>query len=235
MQTRSLLVRFAALPVFTLTLTLLTSVNSHSQITVDGTRDAAYGTPLAVQSVTSSWGTDNTLASLSVKQEGSKLYVFVAGRAAGNSLQLFIDSKIGGANKLVNGLVSGGGDEWRIHNFALNGSSTEGMTFESNFTADYAINIQSGGWSSLFPLNPASPQPRSYIGNIFDANGASGGVVTLAKQNTGIGVANVATHANGWEFEFNITSLGVGNGEAEPVRFLAFIITDGVNSCNASA
>ncbi len=205
------------------------SLNSQAQITVDGTKEAAYGEPVSLQTVTSSWGTNNTLASLSVKQEGNKLYVFVAGRADGNSLQLFIDSKTGGANKLVNGLVNGGGDEWRIHNFALNGSSSEGMTFEADFNADYAINIQSGGWSSLFPLNPSSPQPRSFIGNIFDAGGANGGVVNLAKQNTGIGVANVATHANGWEFELNITSLGVGTGETEPIKFLAFIITDGVN------
>ncbi|NBR46287.1 MAG: hypothetical protein EBT68_04120, partial [Verrucomicrobia bacterium] len=65
---------------------------SHAAITVDGVRDADYGAPLAVQTISSSWGTNNTLASLSVKQEGSKLYVFVAGRADGNSLQLFIDS-----------------------------------------------------------------------------------------------------------------------------------------------
>jgi hypothetical protein len=211
-------------------LTFLSIPTLHAQFIVDGTREAAYGVPVAVQTVSSSWGTNNTLASLSVKQDGSKLYVFVAGRADGNSLQLFIDSKTGGANKLVNGLVNGGDDEWRIHNFALNGSSTtDGMTFESDFSADYAINIQSGGWTSLFPLNPSSPQPRAYIGNVNDAGGASGGVVTIAKRNTGIGVSDVATHANGWEFEFNISSLGVGTGEAEPVKFLAFIITDGVN------
>ena len=159
------------------------------------------------------------------------LLTFVAGRADGNSLQLFIDSKTGGANKLVNGLVNGGGDEWRIHNFAVDGNSTtQGMTFESGFTADYAINIQSSGHFSLFPLDPASPKPRSYLGVITSPSGVSGGVVTLAKQNTGVGVANVATHANGWEFEFNITSLGVGTGEAEPIKFLAFIITDGGKS-----
>ena len=150
--------------------------SAQAQITVDGTRVAGYGTAVSVQSITSSWGTNNTLASLSVKQEGSKLYVFVAGRADGNSLQLFIDSKTGGANKLVSGLVSGGGEEWRIHNFSVGGNSTtDGMTFESGFSADYALNIQSAGWTSLFPLNPSSPQPRSYIGNIFDAGGASGG------------------------------------------------------------
>ena len=89
---------------------------AQAQITVDGTREAAYGTPVSVQAITSSWGTSNTLASLSVKQEGSKLYVFVAGSANGaNSLQLFIDSKNGGANKLVTGLVSGGGEEWQDH------------------------------------------------------------------------------------------------------------------------
>ena len=207
------------------------TLQSHAQMTVDGTKEAAYGDPVSVQTVTSSWGVSNTLASLSVKQEGSKLYVFVAGSAAGaNSLQLFIDSKAGGANKLVTGLVSGGGEEWRIHNFSLNGNSTtEGMTFETGFTADYAFNIQSAGWSGLFPLNPFSPQPRSYVGNINDANGITGGPLIRGKRDTSTPVTSVATHNKGWEFEFNITDLGVGTGEAEPVKFLAFIITDGVN------
>lgn len=202
----------------------------NAAITVDGSKDADYGTPLAVQSVTSSWGPGNTLASLSVRQEGSKLYVFVAGRANGNSLSLFVDSKSGGANKLVSGLVSGGGEEWRIHNFSVGGNSTtDGLTFENGFTADYAINVQSGGWTSLFPLNPSSPQPRTYIGNMINDASISGGPVSKGKQSTSVDVSNVATHANGWEFEFDITSLGVGNGEAEQVKFLALIITDGVN------
>lgn len=204
--------------------------SAQAQVTVDGTKEAAYGAPVSVQTITSSWGTNNTLASLSVKQEGSKLYVFVAGRADGNSLKLFIDSKTGGANKLVTGLVSGGGEEWRIHHFSLNGNSTtEGMTFETGFNADYALNIHSAGWSALFPLNPSSPQPRSYVGNINDANGIAGGPLVRGKRDTSIGVASVASHNKGWEFEFNITDLGVGTGEAEPVKFLAFIITDGVN------
>ena len=203
---------------------------AQAQITVDGTREVAYGDPVSVQTITSSWGTNNTLASLSVKQEGSKLYVFVAGRADGNSLQLFIDSKNGGANKLVTGLVSGGGEEWRIHNFSVNGSSTtDGMTFETGFDADFAFNIQSAGWSGLFPLNPSTPQPRSYVGNINDANGIAGGPLVKGKRDTSIGVASVSSHNKGWEFEFNITDLGVGTGEAEPVKFLAFIVTDGVN------
>ena len=203
---------------------------AQAQITVDGTREVAYGDPVSVQTITSSWGTNNTLASLSVKQEGSKLYVFVAGRADGNSLQLFIDSKNGGANKLVTGLVSGGGEEWRIHNFSVNCSSTtDGMTFETGFDADFAFNIQSAGWSGLFPLNPSTPQPRSYVGNINDANGIAGGPLVKGKRDTSIGVASVSSHNKGWEFEFNITDLGVWTGEAEPVKFLAFIVTDGVN------
>ncbi len=206
------------------------SFSAQAQITVDGTREVAYGDPVSVQTITSSWGTNNTLASLSVKQEGSKLYVFVAGRADGNSLQLFIDSKNGGANKLVTGLVSGGGEEWRIHNFSVNGSSTtDGMTFETGFDADFAFNIQSAGWSGLFPLNPSTPQPRSYVGNINDANGIAGGPLVKGKRDTSIGVASVSSHNKGWEFEFNITDLGVGTGEAESVKFLAFIISDGVS------
>ena len=37
---------------------------AQAQITVDGTREADYGTALAVQSVTSGWGAGNTLASM---------------------------------------------------------------------------------------------------------------------------------------------------------------------------
>jgi hypothetical protein len=228
-KSRSLLVRFAALS-FATVISALLAASVHAQVTVDGTRDVNYGTALATQTVTSSWGGGNTLASLSVRQEGTKLYVFVAGRANGNSLVLFIDSKSGGANKLVSGLVSGGGEEWRIHNFSVGGNSTtDGLTFETGFNADFAINVQSAGWTSLFPLDPASPKSRSYMGNMINDASIAGGPVTKGKQSTGVDVSNVATHANGWEFEFDITALGVGNGEAEQVKFLALIIADGVN------
>lgn len=201
--------------------------SAHSAVTVDGTRDADYGTPISVQTLSSSWGGGNTLASLSAKQEGGTLNIFLAGRANGNTVFIFIDSKSGGANKIVNNLSSGGGEEWRLNN--LGTSTTAGMTFESEFSPDYAINIQSGGWTSLFPLNPASPQSRSYIGNCLNGGTASGGPVMVLAADPSVDVTDVATHDKGFELSLNIASLGVASGAGQPVKFMALIINNGVS------
>ena len=202
--------------------------SARSAVTVDGTRDADYGTPVSVQTLSSSWGGGNTLASLSAKQEGGTLNIFLAGRANGNTVFIFIDSKSGGANKIVNNLSSsGGGEAWRLNN--LGTSTTDGMTFESEFSPDYAINIQSGGWTSLFPLNPATPQSRSYIGNCLNGGTASGGPVMVLAADPSVDVTDVATHDKGFELSLNIASLGVASGAGQPVKFMALIISDGIN------
>lgn len=209
-------------------LTTFFNFSAHSAVTVDGTRDADYGTPVSVQTLSSSWGGGNTLASLSAKQDGGTLNIFLAGRANGNTVFIFIDSKSGGANKIVNNLSSsGGGEAWRLNN--LGTSTTDGMTFESEFSPDYAINIQSGGWTSLFPLNPASPQSRSYIGNCLNGGTASGGPVMVLAADPSVDVTDVATHDKGFELSLNIASLGVASGAGQPVKFMALIINDGVS------
>ena len=81
--------------------------NAQAQITVDGIKDAAYGTPIAVQSVTAGWGNNQVLASLSAVQQGTSLYVFLAGRPQGNAFMLFVDSKPGGVTFIPNNLISG--------------------------------------------------------------------------------------------------------------------------------
>ena len=208
-------------------LTTFFNYSAHSAVTVDGTRDADYGTPVSVQTLSSSWGGGNTLASLSAKQDGGTLNIFLAGRANGNTVFIFIDSKSGGANKIVNNLSSGGGEEWRLNN--LGTSTTDGMTFESEFSPDYAINIQSGGWTSLFPLNPATPQSRSYIGNCLNGGTASGGPVMVLAADPSVDVTDVATHDKGFELSLNIASLGVASGAGQPVKFMALIINDGLS------
>ena len=100
-----------------------------AQITVDGTRDVGYDTRASTQTIASSWGGGNTLASLSFKQVGATLNVFLAGRANGNSLVLFIDSKSGGANKIVNNLATAAnGEEWRLNNFGTCSTQNFGAT-----------------------------------------------------------------------------------------------------------
>ena len=70
--------RFATLCV-ALGLASFLTLSSHAQITVDGTRDAGYGTQLSVQAVTSAWGSANTVASLSAVQEGGSLLFLLQG------------------------------------------------------------------------------------------------------------------------------------------------------------
>jgi len=218
--------RFAILCV-ALGLTPFFNSSARSAVTVDGTRDADYGSPVSVQTLSSSWGGGNTLASLSAKQDGGTLNIFLAGRANGNTVFIFIDSKSGGANKIVNNLSSGGGEEWRLNN--LGTSTTDGMTFESEFSPDYAINIQSAGWTSLFPLNPASPQSRSYIGNCLNGGTASGGPVMVLAADPSVDVTDVATHDKGFELSLNIASLGVPSGAGQTVKFMALIINNNIN------
>jgi hypothetical protein len=203
---------------------------AQAQITVDGTRDAGYEARASVQTTPSSWGGGNTLASLSFKQVGATLNVFLAGRANGNAVVFFIDSKDGGANKIVNNLCSTPDSEegWRLNNFGT--SANAGMTFESNFSPDFCIFVGSDGHSHLFPLNPASPQPRQYLGNWTNTSGASGGPLSALKADPSADVANASTHDKGFEFAFSLSSLGVPSGATNyPIKFMALIINNGVN------
>ena len=206
------------------------NTSAQSQINVDGMRDAGYDARASVQTIASSWGPGNTLASLSFKQAGATLNVFLAGRANGNAVVLFIDSKDGGANTIVNNLCStpGSDEGWRLNNFGT--SATAGMTFESNFSPDFCIFVGSDGHSHLFPLNPASPQPRQYLGNYTNTSGASGGPLSLLKADPSADVSNASTHDKGYEFALGLSGLGIASGATNhPIKFLALIINNGVN------
>ena len=198
--------------------------SAQAQITVDGTKEADYGTALAVQSVTSGWGAGNTLASLSAKQEGGSLKVFIAGRANGNAIFLFIDSKGGGANVLVNNLITSGGDEYEINSFGT--SSTSGMTFETGFSPDYAIRIHAGGWTSLLPLAPGSA--RSYLGQ-STVTTVSGGPVTALRTVWNDVTGSYGTHTTGVEINLSLAGLGVPTGPGQTIKFMALLVGQGSN------
>jgi hypothetical protein len=200
--------------------------HSHAQITVDGTREAGYGTALSVQSLTSAWGTANTLASLSAVQQGGSLYIFLAGRAENNAFILFIDSKPGGITFVPNNLIAGGGEENSINNFGS--SATSGMTFESGFQPDFAIRIfgeGSGGpgaWVNLYPLTSGSN--RSFLGNSADVGGASGGPVTLLRT-TWQNVSNISTADKGAEIQLSLAGLGVPSGTGQSMKMMVMLVT----------
>jgi hypothetical protein len=201
--------------------------SAHAQITVDGTKEADYGTALSVQTL-SGWGDNKFLASLSAVQQGASLYAFVAGRPQGEAFILFVDSKPGGRSFIPNNLITGGGEEWCINNFGL--SASAGMTFESGFEPDYAIRIYgdsgggTGAYVAVYPLVAGSS--RSNLGDSGSSVGVSGGPITLAKtiwQN----VASASTADKGVEIQLSLAGLGVPNGIGQPVKFMAFLVNGG--------
>lgn len=201
--------------------------SSHAAITVDGVKDADYGSPLSVQTVPAGWGGNNTLASLSAVQQGSALYVFLAGRPQGNAFILFIDSKPGGISFIPNNLISGGGDEYCINNFGS--SSSAGMTFESGFQPDYAIRVYgdggggSGAWASLYSL--VSGSSRVYLGN-SGAEDAAGAPVTKLRT-TWQTITDVTTADTGSEIQLNMAQLGIPSGTGQTVKFMVMLVNGG--------
>lgn len=122
--------------------------------TIDGTAEALYGAPIAVQSLQTQFGnSDLGLVDWANGSEvdtgyafisGGNLYVVVGGNVESNynKIELFIDCKAGGQNKLrgdnrdvdFNGVNRMGDD-----------GSGNGLTFDEGFTADYWVGATCGG------------------------------------------------------------------------------------------
>ena len=118
---------------------------------VDGTVDASYGAPLAVQGVQTGFGDvgsppgnlggselDAAYATIS----GGRLYLMFTGNleANFNKLDVFIDSKPGGENTLTSNpqYDNFNGTIWNSQNMG-------GLTFDTGFTADYHLYSRWGG------------------------------------------------------------------------------------------
>ena len=185
---------------------------ARAQIVVDGTRDAAYGAPLAVQTVETCFG-DATPAGGSELDAGyaavedGRLYVLLTGNLDGNlnALELFVDSVPGGETVLAGTPVYGGGASAKF----------AGMTFDAAFAADFHLF---GRWSG-----PVGPFLLDFVdrqgGTAVSVPWSTGATANLAGlQATGsIPAGNVAPGASGTaltqSLEFaidNNNSAGVG-------------------------
>ncbi|MCC6493448.1 MAG: PEP-CTERM sorting domain-containing protein [Pirellulales bacterium] len=105
-----------------------------AQITVDGTKDGAYGGPLAVQTVETQFGDNfSELDAGYGRIDGGRLYLMLAGNieANFNKLEIFIDSKAGGQSVFD----SSGND---------NAGNMDGLMFDVGFTADYHVIARRG-------------------------------------------------------------------------------------------
>jgi hypothetical protein len=119
---------------------------------VDGTRDAIYGPPKAVQSVQTSFGDNqNELDAAFGRIDGGTLYLLLTGNLQNNfnKLDVFIDSVPGGQNVILpdtnnsgpnpinDGWASGTGSPPDHHGMA-------GLTFDVGFAPDYLLFFRHG-------------------------------------------------------------------------------------------
>lgn len=159
--------------------------------TIDGTRDALYGTPIVVQDTPTGFGDSNLgqvdyangseldAAYAYVDTTNSILYLFLAGNLESNfnKLEIFFDTVAGGQNRLRGD--NSGVDFGGLNRMGDNGSGN-GLTFDSDFEADYWIGITGGGspyalYANWAQLLTSGGGPGYYLGT---TGAASNGILT---------------------------------------------------------
>jgi hypothetical protein len=119
---------------------------------VDGTRDALYGLPKAIQSVQSGFGDNqNELDAAYGRIDGGTLYLMLTGNLQNNfnKLDIFIDSVSGGQNKILDDTNHGGPNP--VNDGWASGSGSPsphigmaGLTFDAGFAPDYLLFFRHG-------------------------------------------------------------------------------------------
>jgi hypothetical protein len=102
---------------------------------IDGTKDASYGGALAVQTVETSFGDNQSEWNAAYGNiSGGRLNLMLTGNLQDNfnKLEIFIDSKAGGQSVFDS---SGNDDAGRM----------DGLVFDVGFTADYHVIVRRGG------------------------------------------------------------------------------------------
>lgn len=128
------------------------SASAAQAITVDGTAEIAYGVAATVQTTQTQFG-DATLGAVDyangseidgvfARIESGVLYLTLTGNLESNfnKLEIFINSRAGGENRLLGANSNQGG----FLRMADDGSGN-GLTFDAGFNADYWISPTGGG------------------------------------------------------------------------------------------
>ena len=202
--------------------------------TVDGTRDGSYPAALAVQTIDTNFGNNNTgsqtlangseVDNIHAQIVGTDLFIMVGGNLESNfnKLVLFFDSKTGGQNQIT-------GAQQFVGNM-------NGLRFDAGFLADYALSVTCGNnplevYANYAPVT-TSALATDFIGGgpgrtqsvNFSAvvSGAGTGDISVDNSNTaGVGSGTAATAGNpgavstGVEFRIPLSALGatVGGGD----------------------
>lgn len=185
---------------------------------LDGVRDGAYGSALAVQTVQTQFGDNfSELNAAYATIEGGTLYMMLTGNleANFNKLNIFIDAHAGGQNVLQNDANFGGtnpeNDGWA--------GKHAGMTFDTGFEADYVLTLRNGNFGGdRFDIDYAVI--GGGLGNFMTGGDVFGGATTGS---------NAAALANGIGVAFdnsNLAGILGGTGPADPTAAQA--VTTGI-------
>ena len=198
---------------------------------IDGTLDAAYGSPLAVQTVqtgfgdssggTSGGGELNAGYAIADVVSG-KLYVLLTGNIEPNfnKVSVFIDSQPGGENTL-NGALA--------YDFGNVAQNFGGLTFDAGFEADYHLFGRWGGGNfEVDIVNRAASTPGNVLGDTGAAS-VGGGTPVQSGQTSGITTgASAGFLTSPLEFGFNNNNAaGVTGGTAAADPIAAAAVTTG--------
>ncbi len=187
------------------------TVNNLSDLVMNGTIEAIWGTALATSAggPSSGFGAANQLNALYANANSANINIAIAGTVNnGNRIVLYIDSKTGGYTDGSFGRASAPAG---VANF------NSGTTFDAGFAADYALVIgteptNSNYFYDLYTLSAAGG-PNNYLGD--NTNNLLG---------TYHGSAPGATSTTGFEIAIPKSLLGYTTGD---VKVMGMLMSDG--------
>lgn len=203
---------------------------AHAQV-IDGTRDAAYGSPVVLQRVQTQFGDANPnggseLDAAYARIDNGRLYLMFTGNQETNfnKLEVFIDSVAGGENVLSN-----------TPQYDFNNSSQNmgGMTFDTGFAADYHLYSRWGSGTGPYEVDFVNRQ-GGVSAMVPGAHGASPNAVGLVASGS-IPAGALAPNASGssltqpLEFAINNNNiLGVTGGTGPADQTAAAAVATGM-------
>lgn len=166
-----------------------------AQPTVDGTRDAAYGAPIVVQSVQTQFGdaaphSGSELDAAYARIQGGRLYLMFTGNheANFNKLDVFIDSAAGGENTL---------SSTPQYDFNNSSQNMGGLTFDTGFEADYHLYSRWGGGATPGPYEVDFINRQGGVNAMVPGSAAVGGATMGLVSNGMIAAGSVGPNASG--------------------------------------
>lgn len=211
---------------------------------VDGSYDALYGAPLALQDTQTQFGDATTglidycggseLDGIYAYRTATDLYLFMPGNLESNynKLEIFIDSRAGGENRL--GLVQPDTDFGALVRMADSGLG-DGLTFDTGFDADFWFSQTGGDNGGVYAMyanyGEIGTVNGQYLGTTTATVGALTGSLDLGCQATinnsnvlgvdgGTGLSSGAGVTTGMEWKIPLSNIGNPTGAIKVCVFI---------------